>query len=64
MDSKELLRRIAQNAQHQPETDYFGRTIPDRIHIEDAISGRLNLQPSNRMIRREEKRQKRGIERG
>jgi hypothetical protein len=64
MGPDELLRRIGQNAAKQAETDRFGRPIPDRIQIEDALSGLLNLQPSNRSIRKEEKRLRRGIERG
>ena len=65
MDPNELIRKIGQNVPHQPETDWAGREIPDRIQIENAIiRSRNQSQVTNRELRRLERRLGRGPERG
>ncbi|HYM65027.1 MAG TPA: hypothetical protein VES68_00875 [Candidatus Sulfotelmatobacter sp.] len=59
MDSDELLRKIGQNLPRQPETDWAGRAIPDRIQIEDTL--RRSYEPhqlSRRELRRLERQGK------
>ena len=63
MEPDELLRKIRQSMPHQSETDWAGRTIPDRIQIEDAIYQRPR-ELSNRQLRRFERQNGRGLERG